>query len=212
MDKGQDANRTSFMQGIKALAEISIVLGSALFLLGWSYLYGYYRAFGLSASELGFPLQSVFMFALPVIRTRWFVIAFAVLAVLLFVGSWLRVIDRSVGHPVVILVVAVVAAVFASSYAAGVGRVNARRDSFTSTSTLPYVKLEGILPEANLGACTLNEWNYRLLFRTEKQIYVILPLDTADANSAANLRVCGFQEGQIRAVRIQVGLEDANGP
>jgi hypothetical protein len=40
---------TTFLGFVKNLAEASVLLAAGLFLVGWSYLYGYFRSFGLSA-------------------------------------------------------------------------------------------------------------------------------------------------------------------
>lgn len=210
MEGRKEQNARTFIQGLKALAETSIVLTAALFLVGWSYLYGYYRAFGLSATELGFPIQSVFMFSLPVIQTRWFIAAFLLLIVILFLGNWSRVIGDVISDPVSILFAVAVIGVLTSNYAVGVGRNNAHRDAFDATTTLPYVKLDGVANATGPSGCSTEEWNYRLLLRGEKQTYVILPLSGVESASSANLRVCGFYDDQIRTLRIQVGLGDGN--
>jgi hypothetical protein len=201
----------SFIHGVKALAEISVALGAGLFLVGWSYLYGYYHAFGLSANELSFSLQGTFMYSLPVIQTCRFVLAFLVLVALLFIGGRFPVITRALSQAALILVIAVLAGIAASSYAISVGRANASRDSFVSSSTLPYVKLEGESADLGVGGCSLDEWNYRFLLRSNGQIYVILPVGGTKKLTAANLRVCGFPDSRVRAIRIQVGLGEGEG-
>jgi len=40
----------------EAIAKLSAVLSAVLFLLGWSYLYGYYHTFGVSVLELDIPV------------------------------------------------------------------------------------------------------------------------------------------------------------
>lgn len=210
MDGKGDAVGATFIQAIKALAEISVAVGAGLFLIGWSYLYGYYRSFGLSANELNFPLQTTFMYSLPVIQTCRFVLALVVLMGLLFVGGRFPIIARALSQTALVFFTAVLAGVAASSYAVGVGKANANRDSFVSSSTLPYVKLEGVSAEAGAGGCSLDEWNYHLLLRSDRQIYVVLPVAGAEKLTTANVRVCGFPDSEIRATRIQVGLGEGS--
>jgi hypothetical protein len=190
---------------LKGLAEVSIVVGAGLFVIGWSYLYGYYHGFGLSASELSFSPQAVLIHSLPVIKTPHFLLTAIGIIFALFLLSLLRVLSP-LRRPFVILILALLAIVVCSQYAGTTGRANAKRDVFLSTSTLPYVKLYGT-EEFSFGGCDLDEWNYRLLLRANGQIYVILPIDNSGDLVGTNLRVCSFPESQIQAVRIQVGLE-----
>lgn len=204
-DKEQKLGDLSFIHGIKALAEISIVLAAGLFLIGWSYLYGYYRSFGLPPTAVSFSLQSIFMFSVPVIQTCWFLIAFVVLIVLLFIGGRFRFVTNALSKPALVCLMSVFGGILTSRYASHVGRTNAYRDAFASTSTLPYVKLEMLGFESPVG-CSADEWNYRLLLRSDGQIYVILPLDEPVRTTAIGLRVCSFPDSQVRVTRIQVGI------
>jgi hypothetical protein len=206
MDGKNKVMSASLIHGVKALAEISVVVGAGLFLVGWSYLFGYYHAFGLSPSDLGFSLQGTFMYSLPVILTRPFVLAFVAIMVLLVVVGRFPVITRALSQPALPFVLAVLTGVVASSYASSVGRASANRDSFVSSSTLQYVKLESASAEAGAGGCSLDEWNYRLLLRSNAQIYVVLPVAGTEKLTTANVRVCIFPDSRIRATRIQVGL------
>jgi hypothetical protein len=51
--------------------------------------------------------------------------------------------SRLVSGPAFVLLLLLVAGLLASTYANGVGRDNALRDSYVSTTTLPYVAFEG---------------------------------------------------------------------
>ena len=46
---GSDRGIFSFF---KQLAELSLISGALLYLSGWSYLFGYFRAFGLTPGDL----------------------------------------------------------------------------------------------------------------------------------------------------------------
>lgn len=94
-----------------------------------------------------------------------------------------------------------------SRYATALGRDYAWRDSFVSTTRLPYVTVEG--PDEGAGSgCSLAEANYRLLLRSNGHIFVVLPVDDPVGSSASNLRVCSFPDSRVQALRIQVGLRE----
>src|SRR5262249_38113887 len=117
---------------------------------------------------------------------------------------WTR---RAFGRPSLALLLVVAAGLAASRYARGVGRDNAWQDAHVSTCRLPFVILEGNDEESGSG-CSLSESNYRLLVHSNEEIYVVLPVDDTQRSPASNLRVCGFPQSRIKAMRIQVGLEE----
>jgi hypothetical protein len=191
---------------VKNLAEASVFLGAGLFLIGWSYLYGYYRDFGISADSLELSVNSVLVHSIPVIvRFAFWGTAIAVTTLLLILGS-IRFTDRVFSRPPFVLLLVVVAGLVASRYARQVGRENAWQDAHLSTSTLPFVILQGAEEDHGPG-CSLDEVNYRLLFRSNSQVYVVIPVDDTQNRSAPSIRVCNFPESRIQAMRIQVGLE-----
>ncbi len=204
-DNEHKARSVEPFQVLKTLAEVSIVFGTALFVIGWSYLYGYYHGFGLPASELTFSPQSVLTYSLPIVQTPVFIAVLSTIFIFLFVLPLVRVFSP-MRHPAVVLLVLAIATVAGARYAATNGRANAKRDAFLTSSTLPFVKLYGTT-ESDFTGCSLDEWNYRLLLRANSQIYVILPIDNSGEPTGTNLRVCTFPESRIQAVRIQVGLD-----
>jgi hypothetical protein len=202
---GQQSGELAPFQVLKALAEISIVVGAGLFLIGWSYLYGYYHGFGLSASELNLPVQAILIYSLPVIESTAFLSGTAILFIsFMFLKRLLSV--------SVLILLGLALAILMPWYANKTGRANANRDEFLSTSTLPFVTLEGTTGGDVVSGCSLDESNYHLLFRANGQIYVILPLDASNSTkqgTPANLRVCTFPESRIQATRIQIGIGGA---
>lgn len=205
MNTEQAPKLDNFLDFIKRLAEISVVLGAGLFLIGWSYLYGYCRTFGLSPDDLDFSIDSVLVHSIPVIWSKLFGIGAAAIFLLALVANYSRPINRWLGRPVLVFPLLLVAGLYVSKYAAGTGRDNARRDAYVSTSNLPFVTLEGSVDPNEVG-CTLDEVNYRLLWRSKGRIFVILPIDAEPATGDADLRICSFPESRIQAMRIQVGL------
>lgn len=190
---------------MKSVAEASVLLGAGLFLAGWSYLYGYYRGFGLSTDNLNLSVYSVLVRSIPVIMNWEFCVTLvAVVFALLIAGSF-QVGARVLRNPAFVVLLLIVAGLLASRYASGVGRENALRDANLSTSTLPYVAFEGAEDVGGTG-CAMTESNYRLLVHGNGQVVAVLPVDGAQKLIAPNLRVCIFQESKIQAMRIQVGL------
>src|SRR5437763_8360286 len=89
MTSEQTSRESSFFRFLKNLAEASVLLGAGLFLIGWSYLYSYYRAFGLSADSLNFSVDTVLVHAIPVMEATAFRLLFTgTLLVLLIAGSF----------------------------------------------------------------------------------------------------------------------------
>lgn len=207
VDTGQPQTVATFFDFIKKIAEVSVLLGALLFLVGWSYLYGYYSGFGLSADDMGFSVDNVLVHALPVIVGSSWRLRVVIVIIMLLVAyfgstrrlSWLR-------QPAIVFLLVMVTAVASSTYASGIGRDNARRDYHVSTSRLPYVSLEGLIDGTDSG-CSVEEANYRLLFRSNGHITVVLPIDNSNM-TGSNLRVCIFPESRVQALRIQVGIRE----
>lgn len=197
--------QTSLFDLIKNIAEVSALLGALLFLMGWSYLFGYYRGFGLSMENVGVSVYSVLVHAIPVIAACWIIDLIAVVLLILgfyflpSIGPWLRV------FPIILIVVIPLFGWGVSKYASSIGRDNATRDEYMSTTTLPFVTLQGITDRLETG-CRMDESNYRLLLRSNGQVFVILPLDSENNIPMPNIRVCSFPESRVQAMRIQVGI------
>jgi hypothetical protein len=202
-DTPQGTRTFDFLQVLKPLAEVSILFGAALFVIGWSYLYGYYHGFGLTAGELGFSYQIVLIYSLAVIFTSKFLIKALVSAIIILIVYAVLYYFR---HSAYILIAVPVVIILASFYSAKAGRNNARRDALVATSTLPYVTLYGTA-DNEINGCSLDNSEYRLLLRANGQIYVVLPIDRPEGEVSGNLRVCSFPESRIQSVRLQVGLE-----
>lgn len=192
---------------VKNLAEISVFLGAGLFLIGWSYLYGYYRGFGISADNIDLSLNSVLIHSMPVIGRLGFLCTCIVALVVLVIGGEFGVTGRILAKPASMFLLVVIAGLAASQYALYIGREAAWQDAHLSTSTLPYVVLQGIEEGGGLG-CGLGEANYKLLLQSHGQVIVVLPVDDTRQVEAPNIRVCSFPESRIQALRIQVGLDE----
>lgn len=120
---------------------------------------------------------------------------------------WVRSIAGLPICPILSAILVVLIGILVSRFAASIGRETARLDAYLSTSTLPYVTLEGSTDTTGSG-CTFDGGDYRLLLRSNGQVFVIVPIDASPNARAANIRICSFPESRIQALRIQVGLPE----
>ena len=63
----EESGSSLLLDLFKNVAEVSIVLTALLYAAGWTYLYSYYKSFGLSLRELDLPLQDSLVFSFRVI-------------------------------------------------------------------------------------------------------------------------------------------------
>src|SRR6266851_3634294 len=201
----------TFFETVKLLAELSIVFGAGFFFIGWSYLYGYYRVFGLHLADLNLTPQTMLVYSWPVIRNLTYGLTFrltffSALAILAIIRWLLPKLAHLLSHPLSVIAFVVPTCTFFSWLAIRTGMDNAKRDTYLSTSTLPHVKFEGTADTQATG-CRMDAWNYLLLLRINGQVYVVDAIDDAIVTAAPNLRVCVFPESRIQATRIQVGLD-----
>jgi hypothetical protein len=198
---------SSFFEFVKRLAEISVLLGGLLFLIGWSYQYGYYSGFGLSSDDLGFSTYDVVVHSLPVISETWFLVVTMLVFLTLALATRIGHAKRLLTDLTVTIILCVVGIVSASRYALNLGRKYSYRDSVLTTTKLPFVTLEGSTEDQGTG-CSFNEANYHLLLRSNGHVFVILPIDKPVGDNLANLRVCSFLDSKVQNLRIQVGLSE----
>jgi uncharacterized integral membrane protein len=219
MTDEKTAQQTGVFGFLKLLAEASVILGAGLFLAGWSYLYGYYRAFGLSADTIDLPIDSFLIHSIPVVDSIrlwtgsivfWGVIGFSTLifvaAFMLRNNTQMRLLFEW-SYPMIVVILLAIAGVKLSRYATGVGQYNASRDVRLSTTTLPYIQLEGADDKKATG-CSMTESNYRLLIHAGGRVYVVLPIDSENS-LPGNVRVCSFSDTRINVMRMQVGLSES---
>src|ERR1700686_4727467 len=102
MDSDTTARTGTFLDFIKRLAEVSVLLGAFLFLIGWSYFYGYYRSFGLSPDSLGVSVDSVLVHSIPVILGTAFWVSALAVTVVLFGLGYFRTTRRFLSNPALV--------------------------------------------------------------------------------------------------------------
>ncbi len=204
---GEATQASNFLSLLKNLAEASILIGAGLFLIGWSYLYGYYRAFGLSADGFNFSVETILVHSIPVATRVGFYVPLVCIASVLMIISLSRTAARVISNPAFALLLLLLSSAIGSRYATGIGMGNAQRDEYLATTTLPYVTLEGT-DDTEAGGCKMDDPTYRLLLRANGQVVVVLPIDNVENRDlvAPNIRVCSFPESRVQALRIQVGL------
>jgi hypothetical protein len=179
----KDAPAPTVFSIAKALAEITVVLGAGLYVVGWNYLNGYYWTFGLSPIQLNAPIQTVLMYALPGIQNTLFLGSIVGVLAVSCVVVWLwrparKIFSRS---PTLLLLVLLLG--WGLAYRAGLaGRLRAHHDLLATTTTLPFVKLVSS-GTASLD-CDPQDATYRMLLRTDQFIYVFRAIDDTDIGMA----------------------------
>lgn len=211
---GQSDGVGAFWSQIKSLASVSVVLAALLFDGGWSYLYGYYRSFGISLIELNPSAQVAATYCLALSRSYgfWCVFLFLVLSAfgIELIHSYRPIASQLLTFVSVVLLVT--AFIWLSHIGVTAGERHAQTDMSSETSTLPYVTIvpESHQTDAPESACSMLAANYKFLIRTSGHVYVFLPLETSESSQKGNLRVCSFQESQIGALRLQVPIDLAH--
>jgi hypothetical protein len=162
---------------IKAVAEVTAVIGALAYVAGWSSLYSYYNAFGIGLFGLDIPFTVGCVFAIRVmIQSIWPALILAIMAAAYLI---LRSIFRRRLHSGVLAagVLLALAITFALS-GASVGVHAATKDMLEETSQLPLVafvttaKPSYAAPDC-LGANTLD---CRLLVHSGGQYYFFEPI------------------------------------
>ena len=172
----------------------------ALYVIGWSYLYGYYSSFGVSVSALGFELPQMLASASPVIM-RPIVAQATVLAVALVItlplllrrhgkarktarrvtGSVEEGREKSLGAWPVMAFVGLALGMFAlegaSYWAVAVGHARAAHDMRETETTLPQARVtvdrQMLSQEAFPDA---SKQDYRLLLHGRSGYYLFQPI------------------------------------
>jgi len=200
----------------KKVAEASILLAALLYAMGWTYLYSYYKTFGLSLRELDLPLQDSLVFSFRVVSDSWLIATgfVLILAILASIASLERI-QRALQTPwgvSAVFVLLLVAGSGLSVLGASVGTKHARSDVLETTSSLPSVSVAvdpaqfQPYPEEYLAFNTLD---YKLLLRTKENVFFFAPVKTTRSTAVTrsrNFDVYVLPMSKIRSIRIQRGM------
>lgn len=195
---------------LKKAVEASIVVSSLLFVMGWSYLYGYYKAVGIPLSAVSPSIQDSIVHAFRVLLSGWpagggFLTgagaAFLMLAYLVRHSANVGV-ARSFGAAVIFL-----AMYCGASYAASsIGAARARAQATSQTGEFPWVRME--VDPTKLGGSLVNgedlaRGDYRMVLYQPDRVWLIRGL----SRDARQFSVFMIPKEAIRALSVQRSAE-----
>jgi hypothetical protein len=192
----------------KQLAELSLISGALLYLSGWSYLFGYFRAFGLTPGDLTLPVQVALAFSAPVVLT-W--ISISVISAVLILGgvsakrfpSWLQ---SGRGAGILLIILLLVFGRLLSDYGVKKGTERAHKDMCSITSDLPIIILA---LKANVPPFSCADGEDRLLLHANSNYYVFRVLSIPkvdDAVKGQQVNVCIVPESEVHTVKLRPSL------
>ncbi len=197
----------SFLELLKRIAEASLVLGAVLYSAGWSYLYGYYSAFGVSIGELNIGTPETVMFSFKVLfHGRLPILIVGIILLVegaVWFSRWFRNLLSAPGATPIVLVALLVLAFFLSRRGSEIGRVAAESDMLASSPTLPQVSL--LLDSDDPQFSYLNRLEFKLLAHANNSYYMFRPIgesDSAAAGRPSSMLIYIIPESHVREVRI----------
>lgn len=102
--------QSAALERLKRLVDVAVIFLAVLYLSGWSYLYGYYKSFGIGMNELSQPSQPTLVFGMIALHavSHWMVIVSIVVgfAALEFLSGWKPFI-ATVGYLLIALCVSI---------------------------------------------------------------------------------------------------------
>ncbi len=192
---------------LKQLAELSLIAGALLYLSGWSYLFGYFRAFGLTVGDLTLPVQVALVFSAPVVLNFT---SISLISTVLVVGSlalgWITKKLQSGWIPgIVLLILLLVAGRTLSDYGISKGDEKARLNIVSTTSELPIIILS---LKNNDVPFSCNDGEDRLLLHANSNYYVfnILPTSINHGSEPKQLSVCIVPESNVQSAKLRAAL------
>jgi hypothetical protein len=200
----------------KKVTEVSAVLGGLLYAAGWTYLYSYYKSFGVSVRELDLPLQDSLVFSFRVVFDSWATTLLCVAVVAIFAlivtnRVTERLLKTTVGIGLLLLVL-FVAGYTLSKLGAAIGARHAFADLSEETSSLPTVSIAvdptQFQPYSDEYA-GFNRLEYKLLVRTKDNIFFFSPVKTSGTeapNQVPKFILHVLPLSKVRAVRIEQSM------
>lgn len=172
---------------LKRAAEASLVFGALLFVIGWSYLDGYYATFALKVGQLGISNQEAALSSFKFIfHGVWQTLLVCLgLAIIGIIGSYLY---RQTGWKLELVTLCLLLAVLLFSgvlahRAFVLGHKEAWNDMRTETTTLPRVQVEVERSKVSNDLINFEELaskKYRLLLQTESRVWIFKSVDNVE--------------------------------
>jgi hypothetical protein len=201
----------SVLGAVKQVAETSVVLGALLYGAGWSYLYGYFRAFGLSLGQFDFSTENYLVFALPVVF-KWKVLTvivagYILLLIVVFVTKKVVGADLQRFSTVTLVVLLLLLGKLLSQQGILYGEEDASHN-MGPNSSLAMVSVTLKSTEIQGNPCTeIEDGEFRLLAHGKKFAYFVLPADSdARHPDVAQVTLCSVPEDSIELIEMQTPL------
>jgi hypothetical protein len=203
-----------------------------LYVAGWSYLYGFYSAFGVSLDDLGFSLQEILVFANRVISwVGLLLLIAALLAVTMAVGLLVWLLRRfqeiilvrfsassapqkrdafTYRHPIVAFCAGALMLYLGSWISIAHGQGDAAAAMKIGSSVLPMIQidLKYELPEAMLNDSPKSSLvvGYRLLAHGQKGYFVFQPLQALPNTPGRSINVLFIPNEAVLSAQISTTL------
>lgn len=202
----------SFLDLISGVASSAIVLGGFLYVGGWSYLYQYYRSFGLELSDVEVPVYDALIYSLPVIfngRLYAFIIFSIILVIgLIFHSRWIR---SKLPIAISLLFIIILLTTYGlSRYGAKLGNARALTDMMRETSDLPDVAIQVDSEGSEINnevIVELNKLEFKLLAHKKGQYFIFRPFKGKSMEEGANIQLIVIPESRVQMIRILRGVK-----
>lgn len=225
-----------FLELVSSITGTTVLFAALLYAAGWSYLYQYYKSFGIRVSELNLPVYDALIYSLTVIfRDGWSVFWFILLIIMASAVLTIRRVSQKLSKPLavgVFLVLILVIGFCLSRKGAQLGDAQAQEDMKVESANLPNVRLNLIHETRSNGTTkgkttdekTETETNdgqpevaeameqefaqagFRLLIHANQHYYLFRPLKNSQTQPASNLNMYVVPDSRVRTTYIQRGL------
>lgn len=219
----RDKERFSFLDLISGMAGSAVIFGGFLYVGGWSYLYQYYRSFGLELSDVDIPVYDALIYSLPVIFHNKLVtvLIFALVLIigLVFNSKWMK---AKLPVAVSLLFMVILVTVYGlSRYGAKLGNEKARSDMVLETSNLSTVAIQ-VSPESSEmnkddvaamnrkddieAMSRLDKLEFKLLAHKKGQYFILRPFK-GPSIEGTNVELIVIPESRVLKLRVQRGVD-----
>jgi len=220
-----------FLELVSSITGATVLFAALLYTAGWSYLYQYYKAFGIRVSELNVAIYDSLVYSLPVIFSDFWSI-FWLLTAIILVGSLFSInrINENLATPlgmVLFLVVILALGFWLSHKGATLGAAQAQKDMRETGGNLPGVRLK-MAAETMTGRREINpkkektadeatgnqtteeeefdQAGFKLLVHANERYYLFRPIKESPSLPASNLDLYVVPDSRVRSVYIQRGI------
>ena len=147
-------NKHPLLELVSSITGATVLFGALLYLAGWSYLYQYYKSFGIRVSDLNLPVNDALVYSMTVIfKDFWSVFWLVIVIIIFFATLTIRRVSRWLLKPIAVgvfvLLILVLGAVL-SKRGTALGQAQAQEDMKEIGVNLPKVRLN-VIAEAPAG-------------------------------------------------------------